>query len=88
MSVVRWEDPPPSRKPGRRLSKYWTAIADALKEHPGQWAVIHEGARQGSLVARVNGGRSAFAPAGAFEAMERPGDGMHRVYARYVGGAS
>lgn len=85
MSLVRWQDPPESRKRGRRPSAHWRAVAALLKDNPGRWAVIWEGPRQGALANRVSTGQSAFAPAGAFEAMERPENGIHRVYARYVG---
>lgn len=37
MSVIRWEDPPPSQ------SGKWKRTADELKARPGEWALVAEG---------------------------------------------
>jgi hypothetical protein len=39
--TLRWEDPGPSR--GMRQQHDWKAVAEQLKERPGQWALVAEG---------------------------------------------
>ncbi|WP_413800117.1 hypothetical protein [Streptomyces iranensis] len=72
------------------------AIAAALKERPGEWAVVQRSvsaAGAGSTAQAIRTAKlAAYAPAGSFEAVSRTvkgenGDGEHRIYARFVGGA-
>ena len=85
MSVIRWEEPPrrqSGRKPGHGKHH---AIADALRSHPGEWALILTSsttATAGVMASHMrNGHMAAYTPAGAFEATSRG----KNVYARYVG---
>lgn len=86
--VVRWEDPPPH---GNRSQ--WQPVAEALRERPGEWALIAEGLKSGSAGAMSNaikvGRFSCWRPAGTFESRTSArGDGLTDLYARYVGGDS
>lgn len=89
MSVIRWEDPPPSTHGGPGKGKAVIAhelIAVQLRARPGEWALIVEGyphAALGSLISR--GKIRPYAPAGTYEAVARTVDGAQRIYARYVG---
>ncbi len=85
MNDLVFEEPPP-RAAG--YTKH-AAIAEKLREHPGQWARITrhhsmDSARQAAY--RIRTGRlRPYEPAGAFEAEWRLVDGVHYVYARYAG---
>ena len=91
VGVIRWEEPPTEHgntKP-KPPSKY-QPIADALREHPGEWALILTGNPPGtcaSLANRIRTGARPFAPAGAFDAkVIGPASGAaSKVYARYLG---
>lgn len=85
--VLRWEDPPPVavRHQGQRVTA-WAVIAYQLRERPGEWAVVYEGSRDMTAVARIKSGKSWFAPAGSFEAVHRRlPTGGEAIYARYIG---
>lgn len=92
-AVVRWEAPPPtrSRNGGRPVDTYssgYQAIADELRTRPGEWAVVQEfeGRRNVGLATKIRlGSMLCFTPAGDFDAVTRHGDGIVRVYARYLG---
>lgn len=95
MSVIRWEDPPPSVRlatvDGRHGESHHTARQ--LKAKPGMWGVVLETSvtsTAGTAVARIRTGRYGYAPAGAFEAVmrTRARGAQYTVYARYVGEAS
>lgn len=61
-SDIKWEDPPPGR-----FRYDWTAIAQKLRERPGEWALIFERDRASLVTAiRING-IAAVAPAQGFE---------------------
>lgn len=85
MNEIVFEDPP---RGGRGYIKH-APIAAALREKPGQWARVASYAtlRHTSHVAYLmrSGRLKAYMPAGTFEAMGRTVDGVHAVYARYVG---
>src|ERR1700754_2996001 len=95
--VIRWEAPPeakggPQVGLGRRGRSPWEAVADELRTHRGEWALIwerkaHRDSRSGGELAnRINLARSeCFAPLGDFEAVSRRHDGVVRTYARYLG---
>lgn len=91
MSVIRWEDPPPTRKGKDGLrgwvkSPLWRAIADELRSQPGRWAVVAEDANPGVAGHIRRGHYEAFRPKGSFEARCVGSAGMlPTVYARYVG---
>jgi hypothetical protein len=83
---LKWGDPPGA---GRRVydNTKWARIADALRERPGEWALVTENGTSGSnsnalhLLARRGPG---------FEVTSRKQpDNTVNVWARYVGnGAS
>jgi len=93
-AVVRWEEPPEKHgnvKP-KPPSKF-QPIADALRERPGEWALIVENKPSGTcggLAHRIKNGVGPFAPAKSFEAkaIGSAVGSYSKVYARYVGGAS
>lgn len=95
MSVIRWEDPPPSqRNPNSNLGRgassgYWAAVAAELRVHPGAWALVKVSDRPSSVTgipANIRRGWfSGFRPAGSFESVFRLVDDEARCYARYVG---
>jgi len=78
---------PPSPKGGPSANKYGD-VAEALKERPGEWAMIVAGGHH-NLVPRIKAGTiPAFRPAGAYEATARSNEsGRFDVYARFVGDA-
>lgn len=92
--IIRWEDPTPavagrrnSGQPGEATSRYTTIAAD-LRARRGRWAVVEEfaGRLDRGLSSKINkGAMVCFAPAGDFEAVTRRGEGVVRVYARYLG---
>lgn len=91
MSIIRWEDPPDSRKGkagGRGFVRNprWQAVADQLRANPGRWAVVAEGENAGISGHIRRGKYAAMQPAGSFEAQCVGGGGSFpTVYARYVG---
>lgn len=91
-TVLRWEAPPPDARgrmsPVRSPRRDYTAIAAALRERPGEWAVVAEIPYIGgaNLVTRINRGAGPdWRPAGSFEATCRYVDGTTVVYARFLG---
>lgn len=94
MSVIRWEDPPESRKGkagGRGFVRNprWQAVADELRAHPGRWAVVAEGENAGISGHIRRGKYAAMQPAGSFEAQcVGAGGEFPIIYARYVGPVS
>lgn len=73
----------PPRKGNRAPDGRWLSIAAALKDRPGQWALIAiTGSTTSSWISR---GMRGFAPAGAYEATTRTlGKGRVELWARYV----
>ncbi len=91
-TVIRWADPPASRNVGNRggrpADSVWNDVAETLRAERGRWAVLYEGGRPGARSVRdfvAEGRRICFRPAGDFEACMRSWDGVHTVYARYLG---
>lgn len=91
MENIQWQEPPAAR--GKSYPKgVYVAIAEALRENPGQWAVVSEDA-QGNLASFINRGKvKGFAPAGSFEAVSRVNPGYTSrnnmratIYARFIG---
>jgi len=86
MADIIFEDLPPA---GRTSVQETRAAAQALREHPGQWARVRTfagsaGSRKYAYAIK-HGVPAAWRPAGAFDATARAVDGEFRVYARYVG---
>lgn len=83
-SGLVWEEPPAKAgRPGR-----YAGIAAALKERPGQWAVIRtypsEQARRGwGFASQIREGKLIDFRNG-FEAAARTVEGQVRVYVRFV----
>jgi hypothetical protein len=79
-----WEEPPASTVGAARPSR-WTKVAAALRERPGQWALVRTDSRSTADAANVRRGTiAAFRPAGAFEAKSRVNaDGTFSIWARY-----
>ncbi|HEY9418207.1 MAG TPA: hypothetical protein VIQ30_25890 [Pseudonocardia sp.] len=88
VGVIRWEDPPPERRGGRRSNGFPSELVSRdLRRHPGQWAVVDESPTRLNLASHIRGGMyPAFRPRGSFEAVSRTEGGVVRTYARYVGG--
>lgn len=85
---IEWKEPPPPNPGGgargpKRRSK-WRAVADALRDNPGVWALIATTERPPTFSASasvLNAGRG-------FETTSRKvGPGQFDTYARYVGTA-
>lgn len=83
---VNFCDPPRARS--ERTINHRELIQH-LKERPGQWALVprtyanSNSAR--SMAQYIKSGKSAYAPAGAFEAVTRAEEGVTRVWVRYIG---
>ena len=91
LGVLRWEDPPPQRRGGRRSNHFPAElVARDLRSKPGEWAVVEESPNRLNLASHIRGGMyPAFRPAGSFDAVSRTDeDGVVRTYARYVGGCN
>lgn len=93
--VLRWEDPPPSKRAARfprQRADRWSVLAAELRAEPGRWAVVNESGHQGAgsgMASTIGLGLTVeFTPAGTFEAVSRKVDGITTVYARYVGGVA
>lgn len=72
---IEWVDPPPPKT----IGKYDDVIA-ALRQNPGQWAVIRRNIRT------ANGSFARSLKRRGLEATQRSNaDGTTDVYARYVG---
>lgn len=89
--IIRWEEPPREHGNARpkRASKY-QAVADNLRAHPGEWALIVENISPGSggsLSYRIRNGVNPFDPPRHFDAklIGPAGGSSSKVYARYVG---
>ena len=81
MADIKWGTPPqPDHGPG---STRFLAEAAALRERPGEWALISgsEGIKYPSNIP----GYAAFKGGGFEFTSRRRGDGMADVYARFVG---
>ena len=83
---LEWETPTPKSAPKVRGSK-WDPIARALRQRPGQWAVIGRDTPTSIVTTIRNGQLKCFKPKGAFEAVTRNHTSRWQadVYARYVG---
>lgn len=90
MSEFRFEALPDMAPNSRtKRSRQHLEAAAALRERPGEWAVIKttptsQAARSAATHIRT-GLLAAYRPARSFEATSRTVEGEHRVYARFVG---
>jgi hypothetical protein len=86
--IIRWEIPPTAKRTGGNSFSRFQALADELRAHAGQWAVIYDGHSK-SFTGLANhirqGSVRCFTPCGDFDATTRSRDGHYIVYARYVG---
>lgn len=71
--ILRWEDPPPCK----RVSAETGALVAELKAHPGQWAVIREGAKSVSSI------REALRKHGCDASSRRHEDGSFTLWAQW-----
>lgn len=88
--IIRWEEPPRHGNSKPKPPLKFQAVADAMRERPGEWALIVEGKAPGTaggLVWRIKNGVGPFGPARSFEAkcVGPAGGQSSKVYARYVG---
>lgn len=85
MLDIKWEEPPAD---GRRQTR-WDLVAAALRERPGEWAMVKENTSSSTAVNISLGRLISFRPAGAFEARSvkaaKEGGERRDVYARFVG---
>jgi hypothetical protein len=88
---IRWEDPPPSNKRTAPPGKY-VHIADALRQRPGEWAIVSDDAQGNMTYFIKNGTLKGFGPPRSFEAVSRVNPGYKSrnnmrstIYARYIG---
>lgn len=80
-SVLRWEQPP------ERPTDRWTKVADELKEHQGDWAVVAENQKNNTLARNIKQAvYKAFLPAGTFETRSVKNGDTFTVYARFTNG--
>lgn len=85
MSNIKWQNPPSDQ----RTTTPWTEIAKALRERPNEWALVKEGTFASVATTIKFGTKTAFRPAGSFEARtSKAAEGKCDVYARYVGEVS
>lgn len=82
---VVWSDPPAAAGTSATTSRQRKAAA--LRERPGQWAIIARGGdNRRTLVTAIRTGKvPAFMPTHDWEAVSRKVGGEVVVYARYVG---
>lgn len=81
---IEWVDEPP---PATGKQREYAIFAQALREHPGKWAIL-PGVKRGGYSPQINRGKfAAFRPAGHFESVtRRPLDSNEpSTYVRYVG---
>lgn len=83
-----FEDPPEIDRVRPDGPKH-TRIAAALRDRPGEWAIVKTTLTHGAAAAaahQIKTGRlSAYAPEGSFDAVSRTVEGKHTVYAKYLG---
>jgi Tfp pilus assembly protein FimV len=75
---------PPSIDVGRYATKH-VVIAAALRERPGEWAMVSTQASPSAAGYIRHAKGASYAPAGSFEATARKNDKKWDIYARYVG---
>lgn len=90
MTEITWATPPlPARgAPGVRRSAEWEAVAEELKNHPNQWALVRKETEScyGHFIKTAR--LVAFKPAGSYESTVRKNQDnpqKYDIYARYIG---
>jgi len=78
---IEWVDELPAIDRGRARGKY-QEFFDALRERPGQWAIMPVETPRSSTAAQIRRGTYRGSAPGEFEASHRGGC----TYVRYVGG--
>lgn len=85
MSEFRFEEPPAAHQQPRGGQ---IEAAQKLRAKPGEWGMVTVCSTSGSSSSMARairvGTRTAWQPAGDFEAVSRKVDGEYRVYARYM----
>lgn len=95
MSEVVWQDPPEIvRSAGHRRPSIWQQKLGPLVEHPGRWALVHQGSNHVySTVIRyqITHGRMRVPEGTSAEDWEftsrKTADGTYDTYGRFIGGA-
>lgn len=86
---LEWREPRRTRI--GHPSAHWQQVADTLREHPGEWAVVAPTASRSLAGNIASANIRAFQPAGSFEATCERVEGeppeIYCVLARFVGGA-
>lgn len=83
-SAVKFTEPPTTRG-GRAESPRNREIAEALRQNPGQWALVAEGEKNDGLSVRIRTGKAKSFAEGTWEATSRGNeDGSIDIYARFV----
>lgn len=86
MSGLVWEEPPPKMS-SRAYASRWVEIAKALKESPGQWALVMESPVPCSNNTKACLGK--YLPSGKVEVTQRTmPDRSFKCWARYIGDPS
>lgn len=89
MSAVTWQEPPADDGRAKGREPKYLDIAAALRERPGDWALIAEETWATMANQIRSGGLVAFRPRGAFEARPVAIDGKPasraQIFARFVG---
>jgi len=83
---INWQSPPESKgNKARGVSRI--RFTNALRERPGEWAVLTEDGSLSMVTIVKTGASPAYAPAGAFEATSRSSGDSRRgtIYIRFVG---
>ncbi|HET6916873.1 MAG TPA: hypothetical protein VFH56_12355 [Acidimicrobiales bacterium] len=85
---IKWAEPPSDGRARRSDQTDWSAIADALRARPGEWALIQQDVST-SVASQVRRGYyKGFTP-GEFEAVSRSRAEYSKwrgdIYARYIG---
>lgn len=84
-SLVKFAEPPITRG-GRAESPRNREIAEALRKHPGEWALVAEGEKNDGLAVRIRTGKAKSFAEGTWEATSRRNEeNTIDIYARFVG---
>lgn len=81
--IIAWQDPPVKNR-----RDAWAEVAEQLRQHPNQWALIGRDVPKNRANSIRQGLYKAFRPAGAFQARStniNPSKSRADIYARYIG---
>lgn len=90
MANIVFTDPPLNARRGHSIHP-WDDIAAALRERPGEWALVLRGIHSSYATQVRRGKLAAFQPPGAFEAVStkstvtNDGKPTNDLYIKYVG---